>query len=66
MSTTTAKEKAMGHKFDEQGKAEYAEEIRKRWESGVLTGEEAVTLLTMLELADEDGNVVLPDDEVSV
>lgn len=57
-------EKVMGHRFDEQGKAEYAEQIRRRWESGVLTGEEAVTLLTMLELADEDGNVELPDGGV--
>ena len=45
------------HRFDEQGKAEYAEEIRKRWEAGVLDDEEAVWVLIALELADEDGRV---------
>jgi hypothetical protein len=50
MSVTT-------HRFDEQGKAEYAEEIRKRWESGVLETGEAIYLLAILEYVDEDGTI---------
>ncbi|UQN29581.1 hypothetical protein [Brachybacterium kimchii] len=49
MNTTTT------HKFDEQGKAEYAEEIHRRWEAGVLETGEAVYLLAILEYVDEDG-----------
>ncbi|MGP5033815.1 hypothetical protein ACTXKE_02675 [Brachybacterium alimentarium] len=49
-------------KFDEQGKDRYAEEILKRWERDELDDGELDLLLLMLELADEDGNVVIPEE----
>lgn len=48
---------ATAHKFDEQGKAEYAAEVHKRWEAGVLDTDEALELLMILEFVDENGTI---------